>query len=61
MLNADRGVDEELWLAGMEACRAIVESGLAGELRRPEIRLNVGIARRGGREGGEGVLLCCLP
>lgn len=47
LLAADPSVDGELWEAGLEACRAVVavgaagEGGLGGELRRPRVRLDV--------------------
>lgn len=45
-----------MWEAELEACRAVVESGMGDELRRKEVRLDVslGVGEEGG--GGEGVI-----
>lgn len=55
MLGVDPASDGELWDATLEACRAVVDSGMGDELRRPEVRLDVSaraplLRRRGGAE-----------
>ncbi|CAM9495550.1 unnamed protein product, partial [Scytosiphon promiscuus] len=39
--SSAEGGGEELWEAGLEACRAVVGTGLGEELRRPQARLDV--------------------
>lgn len=52
VLSADPSADEELWEAELEACRAVVESGMGDELRRKEVRLDVSLGEGGERGGG---------
>eukprot|EP00903_Cladosiphon_okamuranus_P019980 g18356.t1 len=66
LLAADPSVDGELWEAGLEACRALVAAGAAGEgglrdeLRRPRVRVDLLrallwlLAGSDGGGGGEG-------
>lgn len=57
VLSTDPSADGELWEACLEACRAVVDSGMGDKLRRPRIRLDVRMPSVGwgGRGGGRRV------
>lgn len=51
LLAVDPSLDGELWEAELEACRAVVETGLSDALQGPQVRLDVRSWHAVGRDG----------